>query len=522
MNVFRKDPSRYQTLLAVAGVFLLMSFFSPGRIVTTDAGQRLTVSRNLWTHGSFLLSENDPSAHGLLSIKGRGWTTQYGVGQVFAFVPFDMLSVFLGKMLGSWGSYGDHVAIMLLYVPLVGLLWWWLGVQSLRWLGTKPETSLGAVIVIFMSTALWPYASQSSQEEAMVGALFLLALMMALRWRRNRRSKDAFVAGLCTTAPILFRLNSVFGMLPIAGLYLDSVTRREVSRREGWRGLMAASLGALGPAVGYAVFSFWRFGSPFSTGYDVAATQGGGVFWAAFPNAKVALGLLAGPGKGLFVLSPVLIIGLFGILLLWKRQPFYCFALLLSVIASAIFHSKIILNPDGSECWAARYQVHLLGYWIYPTWIGIERCFRSGVFWKSVATILILAGISIQIMGSLMPDSIEYMQSDRQGLDRYQLIYGLKTGHLYRRASNLSKWIRGISLNDDVPEDTTFFIDQHKYVPNLWGPVYSKRLESPVGQGLCYVIWLLQGLAGVSLLAWSLTTGRQKAQTPAQQYRQAA
>src|SRR5436309_1410968 len=105
------------------GLFLLFAAFSPGRLISVDTGLRLSVTRQIWRHGSFHLNEREVAGNGLVPNAGDGLlvrvtagrTTFYGIGQSLVFVPFDMV----GAVLGSFG--GERAALLpllFLYAPL--------------------------------------------------------------------------------------------------------------------------------------------------------------------------------------------------------------------------------------------------------------------------------------------------------------------------------------------------------------------------------------------------------------------
>jgi hypothetical protein len=82
---------------------------------------------------------------------------------------------------------------------------------------------------------------------------------------------------------------------------------------EGWRRVAWAGLGASVPLALFAAYNTWAFGRPWSTGYGAVSTEG---FAGNWPVGLV--GLLFSPGRGLFVLSPLL---LWAVVPLARRAP---------------------------------------------------------------------------------------------------------------------------------------------------------------------------------------------------------
>lgn len=482
------------------GLFLLLSAFSPGRLISWDVAVRLVVTRALLTEGKVAVPASHEMARGL--VEGpRGWTSFYGIGQSLAFLPFDALGYGIGLVSGLKDKALGHVELLpliFLYAPLVGI-WWWAALAGLlRAYGVSERKALFFATLFSLSTILFVYSSQTLQEEALVGALITSALVSALGWARDRDRRSSFCMGLLMGAAFLTRPTSGLAFLPIAGLIFDAL---KDSHRRIFKTLLPGA--AAGLSIGlilYFIFAYWRFGSPFSTGYDLLIAQRKMVFWRPF-SPQIAWGLLFGFGKGMFLLSPPLWLALVGYREAWKKNSGLWTGWTLAVLGSVVVHALRATDPDGSECWGARYQVHLVGFMVVPFYFGVQKLKASGVG-KVLVGICLLSGVLIQIAGTMAPDAIEYTQSDAVGAPRAALISSFEGGHLPRRVKNIFHWMQSQPLSPELNAETQAKIEEMrmKYLPNQWGPAYAKKASTKGAALALSLLWLMQILAGLSFL----------------------
>lgn len=460
---------------AAGALFFLFIAFSPGRFFASDIGPRLGVARQLWSSGSVFVP-GDRSSEGFLFIRERGGSTSlYGIGQSLVLIPFDIVGYCVSHAAAFSDAFRkeiERLPVVFGYAPLVGMLWWLLLALVLRQSGFDNRNALLGAILFGGSTIVWFYASQSVQEEALVSVFLLGSFCTAMGWASSSRPLLAVASGALAVVALTIRLNSVFAILPIAGVVLDAY--RGKTQATWWRGIGWAIVGALPIVCLHALFASWRFGSPFSTGYDLGRLSGMGVSWGPL-DWNLFVGLVAGFGKGLLVLSPSLLFVLVGYHSWIKRSPFTAAAAVLSIVLSLVLTAKILNNPDGSESWGARYQVHLLSFWIFPFFIGVKRCLEER--WRPLAFVVIAISISIQCLSMVAPTSLEYFQATGDSFKREKIISSGSQGQLPLRARNALTWLMGRTVSNpstDAEANRTFVYMQDRYVPNLWGPVYSR------------------------------------------------
>ncbi|MBY0369835.1 hypothetical protein K2X33_04055 [bacterium] len=482
--------------VAGAGLFCLFLAVSPGRYFASDVSVRLSMTRQLWSAGSVFLP-GDHSSEGLVYLPEQDVSTSmYGIGQSLFLIPFDYIGAKIGALFDTLPPEVESLPILFGYVPLIGTLLWIVLSLILRQYGASQSESLGYTLIFGFSTIVWFYTTQSPQEEALVALFLATAFLAGIFWRDTDDKRYAVAVGACCGAALLVRLNSVLGLLPIFGLLLD--TLREANKGRWKRlaqGAAWAIVGAL-PFIGLLMlFAYWRFGSPFATGYDAARLQNMGVFWGPL-NLSQAARLAFGPGKGLLLLSPAIAITFWGFSPWAKHDRFACWGTALAMVLSLLLSSKILNNPEGSESWGARYQVHLLCFWIVPFYFGWRVLRRQRRMYYAYG--LVTAGVVIQFASMIAPTSLEYLQAPRESVQRVTLTSSPTFGQLPLRMHNLMMWVRGRTAATRTMEEESrklFTYSESQYVPNFWGMVYSKRLANVWPLAISILLMITGGLA---------------------------
>lgn len=330
------------------------------------------------------------------------------------------------------------------------------------------------------------------------------SLLAALAWGQEGRATSAFLVGLCGGLALLFRLNSALALLPALGAALDAITRRQRRPIELLRALPLA-IGGFGIGLGlHALFAYWRFGSVWLTGYENLPAE----LKLAWEPVRplLAAALLIGPGKGLLLLSPPLLLAVGGLPRLWRRGPGLWSAVVLAVACSVLLHSKLGGRgyPDGSESWGPRFQVHLVGFLAAPMLEAI-RCLFISRWGRRLAIAAVTVGVLIQLLAMMAPDALEYCGASIEGDPRPVLLLEAGRGQLASRAVNVWHWARGDAVKTGGPcSDAVMQRMWSNYVPDLWGPVYAKRLSGRAMPVAVLSAWLFLGIGGAGLIMLGL------------------
>jgi hypothetical protein len=144
------------------------------------------------------------------------------------------------------------------------------------------------------------------------------------------RRLPLFLAGLCAGLAAITNYIAAVGVI-FLGLYLLLARSRRAPGFHPsafhWRGSLFYSLGVLGPFLLICWYGWVCFGSPFKLNTDFQNPlfkdpRGAFLGMFAMPSAYVAALITVTPFRGLFFLSPVLIMSIYG-LVVWLREKTY-------------------------------------------------------------------------------------------------------------------------------------------------------------------------------------------------------
>lgn len=227
------------------------------------------------------------------------------------------------------------------------------GVFSLaRSLGYRARVALGTALLVAFATPLWPYARVFFSESlSAFGLVWFAALARHGHNRDDRRPLAWALAGFALGLAVLAKAAHGALLLPAAGLLAA------YSRGRDPRGTMRA-LGAFSLALGLCVaallaYNRARFGSVFVTGYGDNLSR-----WTT-PALEGLLGLLASPGRGLFLYCPLTLAAV----LSWRRfSPTHSREWWLGIGALATLLAVFCrwFMWEGGWCWGPRYLVPVI------------------------------------------------------------------------------------------------------------------------------------------------------------------
>ncbi|HLK37226.1 MAG TPA: hypothetical protein VKU41_10780, partial [Polyangiaceae bacterium] len=231
-----------------------------------------------------------------------------------------------------------------------------------------------------------------------------------------------------------------------------------------------------------------RFGSILTFGYDRL-----GHFSLVSLDARspgVFVSLLVGPGFGLFVLSPVLALAIYGARQLYVRDRWYAVGTLVGLLSCYVFFSCWHDSYTGGVVWGTRYQCHLLPLFVVPLTLGLQSL-AARPSARRVAIGVVALSVAVQALSVFATHHLEYGQATCEGMADAPLRNSFVHGQLERRATNLVRWLRG-EPPPPLPDPDgacaqTVHIVWDRYVPNFWGPVFARRLQR--GRGALLGIW---------------------------------
>jgi hypothetical protein len=214
-----------------------------------------------------------------------------------------------------------------------------------------------AVFTLLFATPLFAYGLLLFSHALVAAALFTAwALLFPLRRGSGTDAGAGALLGLAVLA-------ETAALFPAAVLFLSAFERKRPLR------LLAVIGGGLPFAVLYALYNLLAFGGPFQLSHmhekvDVfrrAAEEGFG-----WPSPRRAVALLLHPSKGLFVLSPVLLLALFRLREAGRAlsRP-ALFSLCFAPLAAVLFASSYV-NWHGGWGVGPRYIAGILPFLVLP------------------------------------------------------------------------------------------------------------------------------------------------------------
>ncbi len=317
--------------------------------------------------------------------EGKSYS-KYGIGLALYFVPFVAVSDVLSHLAHLPASDLAGFLISFANIPfaLLTIIFFY---KLVRMYGVTGGSAWLLPLALGLGTLAWKYAGYDFSEEMQMG-LLLLAFYGVLRGA----PRSILLGGIGFS--LLFLVKIVYAAyFPLFLLYLftrPGTTRERVRQCV----LFTAPLIVIGCVIAW--FNWVRFGNPLESGYG-AESHGfiPAQLWYTVPR------LLGSLDKGLFVFSPVLLLGLLGWREFAKRDQagaLLCAALVLvNLLLSGAWYGW-----GGGWAWGPRLLVPTIPLWFLP----VAFFFRQR---QSRAAVLALAGFTVlfsllQIPGILVKD----------------------------------------------------------------------------------------------------------------------
>ncbi|MEA2444925.1 MAG: hypothetical protein QOJ12_2217 [Thermoleophilales bacterium] len=255
-------------------------------------------------------------------------------------------------LLGLWAALLPAIATMLL----------------VRWMGNRLEPGYGtaAALALGAGTLFLPYGTMLFSH---VFSAFLGFAAFALLWReRERDGPDRLwvyaVAGLIIGYAITTEYPLLFVGI-ILGLY--AITRGHAVKR----GLVYAGGVAVG-VVPLALFDKWAYGSFTHVAYADIPKNQGGFFGIRLPSPVVAVELLF-DSRGLLLLAPVLIMGIVGTVLLYRRGGRAEALVIAAVGVAYLAYNSGYYLPFGGQTPGPRFLITTLPFLALPLALSFKR-----------------------------------------------------------------------------------------------------------------------------------------------------
>lgn len=326
------------TALVVLGAACFYLAVQRGTMVGWDGRVMAGIARNIWEHGSVKMYRDSFGSHPL-------WRHEFpygahGIGMSLMLAPLWALQrhVHGAPTDAIWLTVANPVLLAATagMVLRIGLA-----------VGFTRRIAVAAAAVFALLTMAPHYSTELFSEPAVTFAT-TLAVLGCLRWGEGRPAGPWYVGAGIATA-ILFRTDAV----PLLGIVLLAVPlfvparRLRATAREWLPVIVVPNAAALAVTAWYNEV---RFGSLLRNR----------VSQVGFTNPLLS-GLyrqLLSPGKGFFWYDPILLLGLPGIWLLFRRNRPLAITITGLCVVRVVVYSKWPW-PDGSVAWGPRFLLPL-------------------------------------------------------------------------------------------------------------------------------------------------------------------
>jgi hypothetical protein len=361
-----------------------------GSLTSTDAVVAFDVTRNLLEHGTVATSGDLLGNDAFRGRDGR-YYSPFGVAQSIYSIPFYLAGTASVRLTGITAGKPDSVpkaAVALGQTFLVAAVVWQIFALGVTLTGDSRAAAMAAITAAFGSV-LWPYARLGFNQPLAAAAL-LAAVMTALGGARSGSGRQLALSGWWLALALMTRHEMALAAIPIA-LWL-------VFSADDWRtGIHRLRVFAPGLVVGvgaWLLFNAVRFGNPFDSGYLRDSTPG---FGGSIVGGLA--GLLFSPGASLFLYSPAAVLGIAGLVWLF-RQDRAAATLLGSVSVVFLLFYATLGNWIAGRSWGSRYLVVVLPFICTGSAVLLAHLSeRARVVSFIVATTL---GVAVQLPGVLI------------------------------------------------------------------------------------------------------------------------
>jgi hypothetical protein len=357
---------------AVLGAAVYAAFVG-ARQTPVLGGAISALERNSAWNIAIALGKTDTQAQPAAKGRNLGGCQRSGVAGNVQYIPWGnrLVKPFqdwaLSKYVVTAGVDGFLSAL------IVAFFFWFLGFFTMRGLYRWLLTGLYAV-----ATVALPYSTVFYSHQLAAGSLFAAFALMYLRARQMVGRWAAPVAGFLLGFAF-FTEYTVLLVILLIGLYSLWLLRR----RPAEIGLLCLA-GAV-PLAALLAYNYACFGSPFDTGYTHdfcwSSAQAAGFAGFTYPKVGPLFDLTFGSFRGLFYMSPFLLLAAPGALVM-ARKGFRLEALLcLAIGVLFILAISAYWGWNGGRVDGPRYLVPIVPFLTFPVIFYLDKLRVGSLGW---------------------------------------------------------------------------------------------------------------------------------------------
>ncbi|MBI4585164.1 MAG: hypothetical protein HY717_14220 [Planctomycetes bacterium] len=475
-------------VLALAGAaFLfclgLFGLTHSGRFHLIDEYETFFMAESLLARGeaSIPQAEGSPYFFGKRGVDGRLYAP-YGLGQALLTVPFLLAGEQAGRCSSAAGEFWRYfltsisAAFYSALAVALFLLW-----QVRR--GAAPRRAAWAAMLLAAGTLVWAYATQYRSNTVVLMLFVMLALAS-----EHRSAGGGFFLLAGSLLAVLARSDALLG-IAVIGVYR---AWEPLGRKNGIGALRAVLPLALGSALALSLaagLSWLHFGSPLDGGYPSRDDLGRPAYAFGLPQPEAALALLVSPGKGLLLLSPLLLLSAWKLPRLSRERPRSA-ALALGMGLGYLVFFSAWQHYEGGWCFGPRFLLPVVPFLLLPLvdFPPPPSLWRLALAWGAVVNGL---AVSVNFLAVARAGDYYHHLEDPFQTMRYNFWHHPLAGHAGRLCEGLSRLGSPHWVESNFGTGLDFW----------W--VYAAREGIPAGVALAIAaFWIMLMGAGLLIFLW--------------------
>jgi hypothetical protein len=267
-----------------------------------------------------------------------------------------------------------------------------------------PWTHAAAALTLGLGTLMLPFSTMLF-DHVLTAFWLLLACVLVVTGDPTSKARG-MAAGAAAAAAILTNYSAALPLLALGG-YLVAGGR---ARHAPW-----AVLGALPPLVLLALFHWSAFGTvwtiPNLQQYGMFVDEGRFLGLFALPSPEALWKLLVSPYRGLFFTSPVLVLSLFGLVLMARRDRGREAALIVAVFGGLWLMNGAFNGWEGGFTIGPRYLIPAIPFLclaLVPAFQGYPRL-TTTVAAISMALMVLVTAVDPQTSPRIRNPLVQYV-----------------------------------------------------------------------------------------------------------------
>jgi hypothetical protein len=413
-------------LLLALVAWLTAVAVQPGELGSIDTKRRLQTTHSFWT-AEPAVAPGDYPKFGLVG-RNNAIYPWYGIGQVLAMLPSDVVGSTLASKLARPADHDEFREVFITYTisPLLAVGTILLAFRFLVLLEFSVNQAVAGALALLFGTTFLHYA-QNMMENNLMMLLTLGGFCWQYEWRRTGRQRALLFGSLALSANLLVRLTTGLNVIA-AAMFITLCIIIAQNRAEAFAMLKRYAATFIPCFLVFIAadraYHFYRFNACCNTYIDIYATQTKLLdptlpanfpyttpFWTGFWGPLITL------EKSMFLYDPLLILLAIVTIMAWKRlgaaMRAYLVSTALMLLAYIAFHARFDFWSGGAA-WGDRYisiPVQLLGFMAVP--LMLRHGAEMGAVLRKTGAAIVAAAVGVQFLSITVwhPLEIEQMQS---------------------------------------------------------------------------------------------------------------